>query len=324
MNAVDRAISEIERLAGHDIQVRNITPLALHVRGSLSAAAASIAHHPRPNIAILTGFYLSHGEPPNCETDGPPGAVMIAAGFAAAGVPCRLVTDLVSAGVLQATATVAGAVPGIPLDVVSMRDDGGDGGIPLAALTQEWLAADPAITHLIAIERCGPSRDGRPRDARGEDISAYNAPLERLFSAGPWTTIGIGDLGNEIGMGSLPHGLVASSVPRGDQLWCTVACDHPIVCGISNWAGAALLGAILLLRPQTFGRMLDCITPEFGRRLLEAAVRDGGAVSGDGIGGPPRPRFLVDGLSWDSIEPTFRRIHEICLEFVTMSVATKV
>src|SRR5712691_5892435 len=104
MGAVDRAISEIERLAGDDVQVRNIAPLASYVRGNLAGAAASIAHHPRPHIAILTGFYLDYGEPPNCETDGPPGAVMLAAGFAAAGVPCRLVTDQVSAGVLRATA----------------------------------------------------------------------------------------------------------------------------------------------------------------------------------------------------------------------------
>ena len=133
-----------------------------------------------------------------------------------------------------------------------------------------------------------------------------------MFSAGPWTTIGIGDLGNEIGMGSLPRDLVAASVARGDQLWCTVVCDHPIVCGISNWAGSALLGAILLLRPRRFARLLACITPEFGRRLLEAAVRDGDAVSGDGNGGPPRPWLAVDGLSWNLIEPTFHRIHEIC------------
>jgi hypothetical protein len=207
--------------------------------------------------------------------------------------------------------------PGIPVDVVSMRDGGN--GIPLATLTQALLAADPPLTHLIAIERCGPSRDGRPRDARGEDMTDCNAPLERLFSAGPWTTIGIGDLGNEIGMGSLPYELVAASVPRGDQLWCTVDCDHLLVSGISNWAGAALLGAISLLRPRAFGRMLECITPEFALRLLEAAVRDGGAVSGDGAGGTPRPRLLVDGLPWNAIEPTFRRIYEVCQRFLSLS-----
>ncbi len=40
---------------------------------------------------------------------------------------------------------------------------------------------------------------------RGTDISAYAAPLDRLFSAGPWRTIAIGDGGNEIGMGGVPR-----------------------------------------------------------------------------------------------------------------------
>ena len=37
MDAVDRAIAEIEELAGRDIQRRNIGPLAAHVRGNLAA-----------------------------------------------------------------------------------------------------------------------------------------------------------------------------------------------------------------------------------------------------------------------------------------------
>jgi hypothetical protein len=309
MRAVDLAISEIEELAGHDIQARNIAPLAAAVRGSLGTAAASIATHPNPNIVILTGFFLGHGDPPNCETDGPPGAVMLATGFAAAGVPCRVVTDRFSERVLKATA--AAAPVKVPVDIASMHDDGRDGGIPIDALTRTFLAGDTPVSHVIAIERCGPSRDGRPRDARGEDIASNNAPLEKLFSGGPWTKIGIGDLGNEIGMGSLPPELVSASVLRGGQLWCTVACDHPIVCGISNWAGSALLVAAALLRPGRFAAALESTRPEFALQLLEAAVRDGGAVSGDGLGGIPRSRYRVDGMTWSRIEPTFRRIHEI-------------
>jgi hypothetical protein len=310
MRAVDLAISEIEELSGRDIQARNIAPLAAAVRGGLAAAAASIAGHPNPSIVILTGFFLGHGEPPSCETDGPPGAVMLAAGFIASGVPCRVVTDSFSAGVLIATA--AAAPVSVPVDIASMHGDGRDGGIPIETLTRTCLTSDPPVSHVIAIERCGPSRDGRPRDARGDDISAANAPLEKLFAGGPWTTLGIGDLGYEIGMGSLPAELVSASVLRGAQLWCTVPCDHPIVCGISNWAGAALLAAVALLRPDRFAAVLESTRPELAWRLLEAAVRDGGAVSGDGAGGIPRPRYCVDGMAWDRIEPTFRRIHEIC------------
>ena len=100
MGVAERAIAEIEDLAGQDVQRRNIGPLVAHVRGNLAAAAGSIARHPSPSIGIITGFYLLDGEPPNCETDGPPGAAMLGAGFASVGIPCRIATDLVNAKVL--------------------------------------------------------------------------------------------------------------------------------------------------------------------------------------------------------------------------------
>ena len=309
MSGVHPAIHELESLCGRDLQRRNIGPLAAHVRGSLALAAASIARHPRPRVAIITGFYLSDGVPPNCETDGPPGAAMIAAGLSAVGIPCRLATDLVNARVVAATAAATGLGAGLPVDVVSMRDDGGDGGTPLAEIERSWRAG--AISHVIAIERCGPSRDGRPRNARGEDITAVNAPLDRLFAGGPWTTIGIGDLGNELGMGSLPYELVAASVPQGAELWCRVACHHPIVGGVSNLAAAALLGAVALQRPGWAAPLLDWLAPAWAGRLLEAAVRDGGAVASQDDGAP-RPVLAVDGLPWAVIEAEFAAIEQAC------------
>lgn len=140
MSAVERAIAEIEDLAGHDIQERNIGPLVAHVRGNLAAAAASITRHPSPSVAIITGFFLADGEPPNCETDGPPGAAMLAAGFASVGIPCRIATDLVNSRVVRATAAVADPAGQIPIDVVSMRENGGDGGAPLREVERAWLA----------------------------------------------------------------------------------------------------------------------------------------------------------------------------------------
>jgi D-glutamate cyclase len=312
MDAADRAIAEIERLSGQDVQRRNIGPLAAFTRGNLARAAASIGRHPSPSIAIITGFYLGHGEPPNCETDGPPGAAMLAAGFAAAGIPCRIATDLVNARVVLATAAAADSQGRVPIDIVSMRQDGSDGATPLAGIEEIWRRQHPPITHVISIERCGPSRDGCPRDARGVDMTGCNAPLEILFNAGPWTTIGIGDLGNEIGMGSLPYELVAGSVPRGDRIWCRVACDYPIIGGVSNWAGAALLGAVALLWPRGAGAMLECLRPEFGRRLLEAAVWKGGAVASDRSGAIPRTHMFVDCQPWPVLEQIHRQIHDLC------------
>lgn len=87
---------------------------------------------------------------------------MLAAGFASAGDPCRLITDPVNAQVVRATAAGAGLRDKVPINVVSMWSHGGDGGSPLGEVKPAWLAADPPIRHVIAIERCGPVREGPP------------------------------------------------------------------------------------------------------------------------------------------------------------------
>lgn len=317
MDAAERVIARLEAISGQDVQKRNIGPLADHVRGNLALAAASIARHPSPSIAIITGFYLEHGQPPNCETDGPPGAAMLAAGLAAAGIPCRVATDMANARVVQATLAAAGLGDRVPIDLISMHEDGGDGGAPLSEVERAWRRATPGISHVIAVERCGPSGDGAPRDARGVDIRAHNAPLDRLFAGGPWQTIGIGDLGNELGMGSLPLDLVAGNIAHGRELWCNIACDYPIVGGVSNWASAALLGAITLLWPRPVNRMAEAMRPQFARRLLEAAVLDGGAVASDGPGAVPRSHLFVDGQPWSVLEGVFSEIHDACLRHLS-------
>ena len=90
-------------------------------------------------------------------------------------------------------------------------------GEPVGALIERWRR--DGIDWVIAIERCGPSPDGTPRNMRGRDLSEYTAPLDRLFSAGPWQTIGIGDGGNELGMGSVPRALIAEHVKQGAGDW---------------------------------------------------------------------------------------------------------
>ena len=55
---------------------------------------------------------------------------------------------------------------------------------------------------LISIERCGLTKDGTYLNMRDVDISPQTARLDHLFLQHP-RTIGIGDGGNEIGMGNL-------------------------------------------------------------------------------------------------------------------------
>ena len=98
-------------------------------------------------------------------------------------------------------------------------------------LIDRWR--EDGIDWVIAIERCGPGADGRLRNMRGTDIRAHVAPLERLFSAGPWRTIAIGDGGNEIGMGVVPRPLLAEHVPLGEVIGCVVPADFDYRRGIA-------------------------------------------------------------------------------------------
>ena len=70
-----------------------------------------------------------------------------------------------------------------------------------------------------------------------------------VFSAkksGKITTIGIGDGGNEIGMGKV-HQQVIEHIQNGQNIASTVATDHLVTAGVSNWGGSALVAALRIL-----------------------------------------------------------------------------
>ncbi len=290
-------IGRLEHIIGHDpANRRAIAPLIEAARGGLLAAAQSLHEHPAPNVCIMTGFYLAHGEPPACETDGPPGAIHLAAGLERAGIPCRLVTDTPNIGAVRAAANAV-LRRDFPIDVAAVP--GFPGGDEISVLEAQWTARPPS--HVIAIERCGASADDTPRNSSGADMTAHNAPLDRLFMAGDWTRIAIGDGGNEIGMGSLPAGLIAKHVARGAQIACVVPCDHLIVSGVSNWGAIGLLCALALIRPAAAADLTASLTPQTDRRILENMVLNGPAVAIRqwGSAKAPEPALAVDGLPWE-------------------------
>jgi hypothetical protein len=145
---------------------------------------------------------------------------------------------------------------------------------------------------MIAIERPGPDAGGTPRSMRGADLSAHTAPLDRLYVAGPWVRVAIGDGGNELGMGVLPEGVFVPPVALPAPARCVVGCDALVVGGTSNWGAAGLVAALAALggRPD-LAALLD---PAWSRAVLDAIVA-AGAV--DGVTG--RRESAVDGLAWE-------------------------
>jgi D-glutamate cyclase len=267
--AVRNGVDRIEREVQSDVG-RNIGPLCVAARGGLWGAASALATAQTCRVGLITGFFVPLGSPPAAETDGPAGAALLARGLLELGIPCRLATDEPCRNACSVALAAAGAAE-VAVDAVAI-------GAPLDAFIETWRAA--GMTHAVSIERCGRSRDGTPRNMRGEQIDAYTAPLDDLFAAGPWETIAIGDGGNEIGMGSLPPSLIGRCVEHGETIASVTPARHLIVTGVSHWGAYALIGALALIREDWRERLLQCLDASLDRRIVEVMLRDGPAVDG--------------------------------------------
>jgi len=292
--------------------------------GHLAQASADLAASAR-HVAIVTGFFVPDSQPPAAETDGPPGAVVLAAALESIGVKTTVVTDIHCASAVRAAAISAGVSPS-KICICPQESDN---------WAQEFITSDAntRLTHLIAIERVGPSHDeeslsrqprlGQPprsqfvtavpyehrnrcHNMRGAVIDGSTAPLHALFEVGPrrlagLRTIGVGDGGNEIGMGSIPWEDLVRRIAKAETacIPCRIATDWNIVAGTSNWGGFALAAATLTL----VGRLaaLEPMDADYHRNMLQRMVAHGPAV--DGITRRREP--TVDGLPFTTYIQTW-------------------
>jgi len=171
----------------------------------------------------------------------------------------------------------------------------------------------PGVTHLLAIERVGPSHaDNRCYTMRGRDVTESMWPAHAWFLSAQLThdfglrdliTIGIGDGGNEIGMGKIPRDVIARNIPRGDLIACSTPTQHLIVSGVSNWGAYALAAGVLLLRGQSRPELFG---PARERAILQRMVEEGPLV--DGVTG--LPTATVDGLGWADYSSVLEAIRQ--------------
>ena len=110
---------------------------------------------------------------------------------------------------------------------------------------------DPSL--LISIERCGFSHDRIYRNARGLDISFDTAKLDYLFlhaDRSKTHTIGIGDGGNEIGMGNIAQYVPDMSLldARLPKYPCMTRVDDLIVTSTSNWGAFGIAAAVAIIK----------------------------------------------------------------------------
>ena len=189
-------------------------------------AARVVASWPKGTVLIASGFCVN-GRP---ETDGPSGTVVLARACQKLGHTVIVLTDGDFCNCFSALGVQALAVPN---------------GSTEAECRQLLACLNPV--GMISVERCGRNERGLYENSRGVDIGACTAPVDLLFSLAKGTipTIGVGDGGNEIGMGNLAGAIHAENIPLNP---CAVTVDHLVIATVSNWGAygiAACLGMLV-------------------------------------------------------------------------------
>lgn len=247
---------------------------ALFLPGELGRAAALL--HGARHVALVTGFPVRSAGVD--ETDGPPGAAALAGALLALGRRVTHVTDSRGAPLLRALGCA-------PLELLAL--DPKAPASERAARAADWLdRARPDA--LVAIERPGRAADGEYRNMRGEEITDQTSALDELFLAAPGRaipTVGVGDGGNEVGMGRV-QARVQAAIHAGARIASVVPVEHLVVAGVSTWGAWGLVAALSRLA----GR--DLLPPAAEVQAGLAALVAAGAR--DGVTARAEP--TIDGL----------------------------
>lgn len=249
---------------------RGIAPLRQSIPSDYLNRSAEIVLSNVGKVFITTGFYILTAG--TIETDGPPGAIALGNGLEKLGYEVVYITDSYASKFLDEYRSHKSRLIDFPIcsDEESCK------------YSKTLLGEEkPAI--LISIERCGRSHDGLYRNMRNLSITEYTAQIDRLFDLHN-TTIGIGDGGNEIGMGN-----VFKAVEKSTQLVENPAItkvSELIISSVSNWGGYGLLAQ---LSQATGINLLPNIVDE--KDMIEGMVNLGAV---DGVTG--KSVYQVDGF----------------------------
>jgi hypothetical protein len=267
---------------------RGVAALRPHLPPDFCAQAARyILEHPG-DVLIATGFYIFAAG--MHETDGPPGAIAIGNALQALGRKASYVSDRHTTPMLRDWLGHTAEVIDFPIENVETSRQ----------MASELLEQTrPSL--LVSIERCGRTARDIYLNMRSLDITQHTARLDYLFESGI-PSVGIGDGGNEIGMGNL-----AEIIPTVEKLPLEPAVtrvDRLVIASVSNWGGYGLVAALSRLTGRD---LLPSV--EEDRRLIRFMV-DRGAV--DGATG--ERRYYVDNFTLEENAAVLRRLHAAVAE----------
>ncbi len=225
----------------------------------ITQAAKAILSWKKGTVVLTTGFYVAGF----AETDGPAGTIILSKALKALGYHPVIVTDLFCKGFFEPE----------EIDTVYMELD-------CDQREAQKLLETLQPVGMISIERCGINVHDDYENMRGISIREHTAPCDLLFELAPSRgipTIGVGDGGNEIGMGNLQE-VISKELPL---VPCRVKTDHLVIASVSNWGAYGIAAKLEELTGKSVYSVVDGITPaEKVYRILERTVSIG---SVDGV-----------------------------------------
>ena len=245
-------------------------------------AAVTVLDNPG-TVIITTGFYIRSAG--YIETDGPPGAIAIGRALNKLDYRVVYVTDKYGMKALESIAEPSSIIYEFPIL------DSEASNILASNICNEF---DPSI--MIAVERCGINELGKYSNMHGQDITPYTAKIDCLFQ-NKITSIGIGDGGNEIGMGNLYAQVKDNS--KLVRFPTTIEVDNLVIARVSNCGAYGLIAAISLIKNQN---LLVSVEEEI--EIINTLV---GLGVVDGMSG--KPESFVDGFDLDSNSKILQNLH---------------
>ena len=267
---------------------RNIAKLQDYVSLTFLSDAAKEILNRKGTIFIITGFYIVYANA--SETDGPVGAIAISRALKKLGYKVVFITDKWSFNVMKGLLDSEDELVNFPVTNHSSSE---------SFSKNLLLKYSPSV--VLSIERASLVKDGTYRNWKGQDISDYNAKLDYLFDQSQYS-IGIGDGGNEIGMGNLSEQIKKiKGLPDNPS---STNVNNLIIASCSNWGGYGLVAALSILVKQNL-----LISADEAKKLIIKSV-DLGAV--EGLTG--KSDYAVDGRDLEDDSVCIVQLHDFLNE----------
>jgi len=286
-------LKKLSDIAGEDLGNRGISEL--RVAGDFEKASIALSYS--SSVAITTGFPVNKG--PLDETDGLPGAISLCCMLTALGKSVTLISD--EHNFLLYSEVISKC---FKLKLLKSK-------VEVVSAKSSSLKANN-FDVILATERAGRSSDGRYYSMKGRDVTDdICSEVDDFFLEGfrskDVVTIGIGDGGNEVGMGK-----VENVIKKLGIIPSTTKSDLLITCGVSNWGCYALAFSLYLVLtcqyherhlrkavgfPVSIGSDVEENLPSIQREKTILSIVESFGVR-DGIS--PDQQMSVDGMFFDN------------------------